>query len=225
MLPATCVCLVRLLRKADCSMTIDESSDWLPFIEHMARNLGIFGFQVPEITENVLGGHELMICQALNWQLNPVAVNQWISMFCGRFNLLSSGNYQAQLALAEKQALVFARVFVLREALPLQSSSPFDLAIGLFSLSMVQAQLIPLDQLCPSGVSLYDLHSAYMQSQSSEVIPVCALTDEHVFAVLEMVQAVTCSKLDMVQQATHSVMQWLAAARRDIQHAQRTTTA
>jgi len=224
MLPATCVCLVRLLRKADCSVTNDESSTWLPFTQQMAGRLAVPGFQVPEITEDILSRHELMICQALDWHLNPVTVSQWISMFCKRFNLLSSSNYQARLALVEHQALSFARVLVVREA-PSMQSSPFDLALGMFSLCLVRAQLIPLSTLCSPGITLSEMHVAYMQSQSSETIPVCALTDEQAFAVLDMAQVVACSKLDMLQQAAQSVVQSLAAQMGDIKRMHRTLTA
>lgn len=227
MLPTTCVCLVRLLRKADCSETNDESSTWLPFTEQMAQRLAGGGFQVPETTENILRRHELEICQALGWQLNPTPVSQWISMFCTRFNSLSGCRYRTLLTQAENQALIFARLSVVREAPSLQSS-PFELALGLFSLSLVSARLIPLDKLCdplPPGVTLADMHAAYLQSQPCDAIPVCGLAAEQVFTVLEMVQVATCSKLHELQQTTHSVIESLAVASRDIQNMRRVRTA
>jgi hypothetical protein len=209
MLPATCVCLVRLLRKADCSVTNDESSTWLPSAHKMALELSVAGYQVPAITEDLLSRHELMICRSLDWQLNPVPLSQWISMFSTRFSSLSNNSHQANLAVAENQALVFARVLVMHEATSFQSS-PSEMALGLFSLSLVCARLIPLDTLCPPGADLSHMHAAYMQSQSSETIPACILTADQVPAVLDMLQVVTCSKLRMLQQATQRVIESLA---------------
>lgn len=217
MLPATCVCLVRLLRNVDCSEINDESSTWLPFTQKMAQRLAVAGFQVPEVTEGILSRHELDICQALEWKLNPTPVSQWISMFVTRFNALSNCRYRTLLAQAENQALIFARASIVREAPSLQFS-PFELALGLFSLSLVSARLISLDTLCDllaPGLISAGMREAYMQSMSGDTIPICELEAEQVLDVVEMLQAATCSKLQELQQTTQRVIESLAIASRE----------
>eukprot|EP00930_Biecheleria_cincta_P058944 TRINITY_DN44724_c0_g1_i1.p1 TRINITY_DN44724_c0_g1~~TRINITY_DN44724_c0_g1_i1.p1 ORF type:complete len:325 (+),score=64.32 TRINITY_DN44724_c0_g1_i1:96-1070(+) len=219
MLPATCVCLLRLLRKVDCSETDEDSSTWLSFAQHIAQSLAVPGFQVPEVTQEVLSRHEMIIGRELDWQLDPMALEQWISMFSARLKLQSSDDYGNRLQLAENKALNFARLLVMHEARSL-ASSRFELALGLFFLSLVGAQLIPLGTLCPQEVFHPGMHAVYVEIVFAGTIPVCVLTAEQVRALLDNLHAATCSDPDMLQQATHGVMQTLGNALRDMQQRQ-----
>lgn len=219
LLPTTCVCLVRLVKKLENSLSDDECATWLPFTQQLGEHLETIGFQVPEVTEESLGAHELMIWRALSWQLDTMSIQQWIAVFSTRFNLLSANAHEASLSWLQNQTTAVARMLLMRVAASLESSH-FDVALGLFCLGMVWAHLLPLDSLRCADVSPAEMTAAYMRSQPAGAVPVFALGAEQVAVLHRMVEASTCSELHVLQQATQRVMQLLGAALHDIRQSQ-----
>eukprot|EP00930_Biecheleria_cincta_P023399 TRINITY_DN16916_c0_g1_i4.p1 TRINITY_DN16916_c0_g1~~TRINITY_DN16916_c0_g1_i4.p1 ORF type:complete len:247 (-),score=47.62 TRINITY_DN16916_c0_g1_i4:302-1018(-) len=202
MLPVSCVCVVRLVRKLNNAELAPRRSSMncLDFARKMAQDLTITGVEVPDITEEVFDSHERVIGRAISWLIDVMTVGRWISMFSVRFDMLTTSYYQQTM----EEALVVARTLVMRESASLQFSH-HNLALGVFSLSLVMARLIPFGLLSPSAISPSRTNAAFVQS---------TLMNKQQFRMIGNLETVTCCELQVLQQAVQSVMQALPAVLR-----------
>eukprot|EP00930_Biecheleria_cincta_P027613 TRINITY_DN19367_c0_g1_i1.p1 TRINITY_DN19367_c0_g1~~TRINITY_DN19367_c0_g1_i1.p1 ORF type:complete len:353 (+),score=44.04 TRINITY_DN19367_c0_g1_i1:50-1060(+) len=211
MLPATCVCLVRLVQKFNNEMPVlipDQTSTWLPFACEMAQGLGMLGFHCPEITETTLDSHELEICRAMNWKMDVTTVEWWISVFSTRFHLLTSNSVKEN-----SEAMMFmARQLIKHEPASLQFSHR-KLALGVFSIGLVMAGLMHVDILRPPAAIPSGGDAAFGQSEPThETTPMANQM------WIEALEATTCSEVHVLRQAAQSGIQTLAAVRQISSH-------
>lgn len=205
MLPTTCICMVRLVRKF--SNVHPESTNckntWLPIARQMAR----VGVEPQEITEEILNSHEKTICQALDWQIDAMTVAKWVSVFSTRFNLLTNNEYPINT----QAARLIAEALIMHESASLQFSH-HNVALGVFSIGLVMAHLIPLDLVQPPAISPPSLIADYEQSELNGRLREGVLMDTSL--VIGIVEAATCCEFHDLQEAAHSAMHVLLAAER-----------
>eukprot|EP00931_Biecheleriopsis_adriatica_P056813 TRINITY_DN33693_c0_g1_i1.p1 TRINITY_DN33693_c0_g1~~TRINITY_DN33693_c0_g1_i1.p1 ORF type:complete len:377 (+),score=66.08 TRINITY_DN33693_c0_g1_i1:40-1170(+) len=203
MLPATCVALVRIAKKVDGSTSIDDiCSSWLPHVQQMSGCLRSLGIETPPVTEERLSKQEAAIAKALCWKLDIPFVEQWISVFCTRFNILSEETYKPSLSWAEQYITMFARLLVIWEAPELSHS---DLASGLFCIGLILARLVPRDAFRPEEVSTEEWERLFLlQNAQAAAIPSCPIEATEIENVLECIKAAinTGSELTLLKTAT-----------------------
>lgn len=209
LLPTTCLCMVRLVKKFDKTESVrtDFQSTWLPIARRMVPGMAMSGREISEITENILNSHELQICQAINWQIDVMTVDRWISMFSTRFNVLTENQYQ--LNIMELVPVVHA--LIMYESASLQFSN-YSLALGVFILSLAKARLIPFGVLQPLAIGHPRMDAAFAPSELDGRIPGDALMDNQLSSMVGIIEAVTCCELHVLQQASQHVIQTLTAA-------------
>ncbi|CAE8614528.1 unnamed protein product [Polarella glacialis] len=220
LLPATCVNLVRVVRKLDSAIYEDDRSGWACLTTHLSGWLISAGYEVPEMTEEFLRLHEKVVLKELNWQVEVPNLLHFSSTYATRFNLLSGGGYMPSLCWVENQSMIFARLIVMRQATSAELSSR-DMALGLLSLGFVGARLLPLSVLRPEEMAAADWELLYAQSQPNSNIPSCALTPQQVQDVLRMLQASTGSTDAEIKLGAERVTRALRSALADIQALQR----
>ncbi|CAE8605465.1 unnamed protein product, partial [Polarella glacialis] len=216
LLPATCVNLVRVVRKLDSAIYEDYGSGWSSLTAPLSGWLTSAGYEVPEMTEEFLRLHEQVVLKELNWQVEVPTLLHFSSAYATRFNLLSGGEYMPSLCWVENQSMIFARLLVMRQATSAELTCR-DMALGLLSLGLVGARLLPLSLLRPEETAAADWELMYAQSQPSSIIPSCALTPQQVQEVWRMLQASTGSTDAEIRLGAERVARALRSAVADIQ--------
>eukprot|EP00930_Biecheleria_cincta_P023398 TRINITY_DN16916_c0_g1_i3.p1 TRINITY_DN16916_c0_g1~~TRINITY_DN16916_c0_g1_i3.p1 ORF type:complete len:316 (-),score=54.66 TRINITY_DN16916_c0_g1_i3:354-1301(-) len=199
MLPVSCICVVRLVAKLNSAEFLPRklSMNCLAFASKIAHDMTTAGVEAPDITEDVFNSHEQVIGHAVSWKIDLMTVERWISMFSVRFDILTKNGYQQTMV----EAVVMARMLVMRESASLQFSH-HNLALGVFSLSLVMARLIPFGLLSPPAISPAGTNAAFLQS---------TLMNKELFWMIGSLETVTCCELQDLQQAAQIVMQALPA--------------
>lgn len=224
MIPATCICAVRLVRKFNLSARTRRAKDrhrplaasrWtLGHAEHfdylslarrisgdMAADMAMSGTKIPEITEAILDSHELEICKAVNWRIDVMTIERWIWLFSTRLNSLTGSGYRMNMT----KVMLMAQKLVMHKSASHQFSH-HNLALGVFFIGLGSAHLIPRDVFLALAAGMdagFVLHDR--ESEGTH-------THERASLMINIVESVTCCELHVLQQAARSVMQGLLAA-------------
>lgn len=142
-LPAICTALVMLLQKADDSMSVPRMDNLVTYGNNFRQFLNAqHNIDAPVLTANVVSEREMLVLEALRWQINMPTVDVWLSCICARINSLTRMSLLAMLVPVWQQSLLLARAIVLAHPF-LPSLTPERLARGLLSLGCVAAKLLP----------------------------------------------------------------------------------
>mmetsp|Transcript_84468 Transcript_84468/g.219842 ORF Transcript_84468/g.219842 Transcript_84468/m.219842 type:complete len:463 (+) Transcript_84468:28-1416(+) len=220
-LPATCVVVVKLVKKMENAVVTKECARvWAANAKSAASTFRKSGFDVPDPTEQQLLHQELAVLQAVGWQIYFPTVESWMLAFCTRFNVITQGIFAASLAWIWKQSQFFRMTVVTREA-SCSALPPRKVAAGLLGLRFFSARLLPIRSLQPEELSDATwqrlVATAHGECRGS---PSCAFTAEIVQRVLESLQAATGFTLDELREATKHVASILMGVFEDLQSAQ-----
>eukprot|EP00439_Symbiodinium_sp_Y106_P007642 s2623_g1.t1 len=155
-LPLTCVAVVRLVKKFHGNVADQfgsTSAQWLDGARQLAKAMQDQGHQMEslEFTEIMLSQHEIDILEVLQWQIDAPLLQQWLSTYCQRFNILTDHKHETAVSWVKTRAMYFARLLLFVEASS-SRSPPREFALGLFCLGLVWSQLLPADCLRPEKV-------------------------------------------------------------------------
>jgi len=201
LLPATCLALVKMLKKVDqaslCMRGSNLSSCAVHFV-HWLRASGYPGTADP--TEEQLAEAERAVLEVLNWEIDVPSLESWTSLFCTRFNVLTRGHWLPSLQWVWQQSSCHQRLVVLQQAAGAELR-PKCLAAGLLGLAFVSARLLTLDELRPPKASAEDWEQLFLQGQLQSSAPSCILAAEHAQRVLQLLQAATGLPLAELREA------------------------
>eukprot|EP00930_Biecheleria_cincta_P057025 TRINITY_DN43030_c0_g1_i1.p1 TRINITY_DN43030_c0_g1~~TRINITY_DN43030_c0_g1_i1.p1 ORF type:complete len:383 (+),score=82.48 TRINITY_DN43030_c0_g1_i1:98-1246(+) len=176
LLPMICVALVKIVSKFEGTAGRGITQEcWRPCAEWLGAWLVSAGYDVPEATQELVFKQEIAVLQALKWDLPDPCAQQWSLIFMTRFALLAGPSLQG-LQRMEQKLLCLASIVIRHH----QQSSPMlshgMLALGLLCLCMVEAGLLPLEELKPDDVSAEEWRDLYLESWPSGRAPRCSLT-------------------------------------------------
>jgi hypothetical protein len=144
-LPAVCATIVGIVQKLECS---DDVSDCplqrLPELSKWLQSQGLLD-SPPTVPQDVRF-EELEVLQALEWRVIVPTVFTWSSAFMVRFTTLTRQMFTASLAWIWEHNLGQMAFFLQGNVTELQ---PRQLAIGLFALGLVSANIIPVNMVFP----------------------------------------------------------------------------
>jgi len=222
-LPATCVVLVRMLKKVDNATVCMKGARFSANAQSLAQILRARGFNVPDPTEEQLHYQELAIIQAMDWQIYLPTVESWMCAFCSRFNVITQGLFMASLVWIWEQSQFFRMTVVMREVSEASSSAlpPRKVAAGLLGLRFLSARLLPIEALQPEEVSYATWQQLVATTHREDGgVPSCVLTPEIAQRVLELLQVATGLTLEELREATEHVALVLRDAFEDFHSAQ-----
>ncbi|CAE7690961.1 unnamed protein product [Symbiodinium sp. CCMP2456] len=220
-LPLTCVAVVRLVKKFHGNVADQfgsTSAQWLDGARQLAKAMQDQGHQMEslEFTEIMLSQHEIDILEVLQWQIDAPLLQQWLSTYCQRFNILTDHKHETAVSWAgapqrrgrvasqvKTRAMYFARLLLFVEANS-SRSPPREFALGLFCLGLVWSQLVPADGLRPEKVpSAYWVAGFQELSQRHRVQTMSPLFGASLFP---LIQATTASSSCELKEATHRAL-------------------
>jgi len=218
-LPATCVALVKMLRKADAATLSMRGSNLAVHTKQLAQWLQRAGCPAQEATEEDLSKQECVLLEALEWQINLPSIESWMSMFCTRFNVLTRGLFVPSLNWVWEQGIFYARMVVMQRATS-KELPPRRQAIGLLSLSFASARLLELEALRPHKLCSTMWEQLFVQSQLQGSVPPCVLRPGHARRVLELLQVTMDTNLVDLQEDCERVAVLLRDALTTFRHMQ-----
>lgn len=224
-MPATCVALVRMLKKTDNSTLAMRGSNLAAHAVQLAQWVRKLGYEASEPTEEQLNNQESELLEVLRWQVNLPSLESWLSTLCTRFNVLTRGLFAPSMKWVWEQSIFYARVVVMRQATGSGGLSPRDVACGLLGLTLVSARLLPLEALRPDKLDADAWEELFMQSQQQGAVPTCVLQPGHSDRVLELLQVSTGRSFAELQDATEGVAELLCDALNEIQSMRRAQNA
>jgi len=207
-LPLTCVAVVRLVKKFHGNVADQfgsTSAQWLDGARQLAKAMQDQGHQMEslEFTEIMLSQHEIDILEVLQWQIDAPLLQQWLSTYCQRFNILTDHKHETAVSWVKTRAMYFARLLLFVEASS-SRSPPREFALGLFCLGLVWSQLLPADCLRPEKVpSAYWVAGFQELSQRHRVQTMPPLFGASFYP---LIQATTASSSCELQEATHRAL-------------------
>mmetsp|Transcript_20284 Transcript_20284/g.36205 ORF Transcript_20284/g.36205 Transcript_20284/m.36205 type:complete len:390 (+) Transcript_20284:58-1227(+) len=192
MLPAVSMCLVRLVNKYDRSAFIPDHCGYLPYAQELSRNFAKQGVpNMTTITDQLLRETEMHILRVLDWNLDIPTVDQWLTMYTTRFNIISKFVYEKHISMVEQQSMHFVGELIKGEALTLQLPAR-ELALGLFCYGLVSVGLLTVDRLQPTEAP--GRGSAVNAGN-------CALSEAQLDEILSILEVSADSKLEAIQRA------------------------
>jgi len=204
-LPATCIALVKLLTKMDCTAACTSLADLSPLGLDMRKWLEGLGHTVPFVTQHSITKVEWSLLQVLNWQLDVPTVESWMSMFCARFNVLTQSAFIDSLNWIWDQSICYARAILLQQASN-PAHPPFQMAIGLLALGCVSARLLPVASIRSLEVSAQTWDQSFAEIQPHGTIPECLLSPAQSEQVLQLLQVSTGAGLEEIQEACRALV-------------------
>eukprot|EP00419_Tripos_fusus_P000293 CAMPEP_0172692826 /NCGR_PEP_ID=MMETSP1074-20121228/25537_1 /TAXON_ID=2916 /ORGANISM="Ceratium fusus, Strain PA161109" /LENGTH=361 /DNA_ID=CAMNT_0013513093 /DNA_START=47 /DNA_END=1132 /DNA_ORIENTATION=- len=192
-LPATCIALVRMLRKVDKARLIERV---LP-------------------RGDILNQEEASLLESLDWTIAFPSIESWLSTYCTRFNVLTQGRLVASIAWVWGKTIFNAEVLI-RHSPSSTKLPPRKQATGLLGLGVVSAGLLPLDAIaaktiCP--VYWQQLFSEIEDTKAQQVaIPNSHVVDGHAKRILELLCMTVGADLKKLQQACTDVAFQLRSA-------------
>ena len=158
------------------------------------------------MTAEAIRIHEQAVLQSLSWQINLPSVHTWLSMLRDRFNILSCRICSQSIDFAFASSTSIAGTLVMHNVVS-TSMSPQRMANGLFCLTMVVVNLIPLEALRPVGLCTAEgWTKLYIQNfaPSGGAVSMCK-NSAHLGDMLRLIQAVAWSGLATLQGDSHAV--------------------
>jgi len=218
-IPVTCVSLLKLLKKMDCTMVGSEVADLSPLGNHLAQWLETLGHTVPPATRGLMAKSELSILQVLKWQLDVPTVESYLSIFCARANTLTQSVFMASLNWIWEQSICYARMMVIQQAST--SQPPMQIAAGLLALGCVSARLLPIVAIRPIKVSAETWDQNFAECHPHGVIPECELDPAQIQSMLQLLQVSTGLSLEKIQEACIDLVPSMKKASMQLQLAHR----
>lgn len=209
MVPATCICMMRLVSKLD-DGEFNSKGEWLRLAHDLRNHLVRAGVPTPEITQKMLDSHERTILGAMDWRMRGMNVHSWFVIFSKRLSLLSRGRYQRHAISIENLLPRLAFLLVRCEAASPEFSD-FDKACGLFCLGLVVTDLLPVDSISSPASSISQAEAVFWQTMLQAGNPQRDVhTEEQCNSMLRMLEVATCSERRALQQAAQGVVGRLA---------------
>eukprot|EP00404_Azadinium_spinosum_P025594 CAMPEP_0180678476 /NCGR_PEP_ID=MMETSP1037_2-20121125/68400_1 /TAXON_ID=632150 /ORGANISM="Azadinium spinosum, Strain 3D9" /LENGTH=339 /DNA_ID=CAMNT_0022708117 /DNA_START=41 /DNA_END=1061 /DNA_ORIENTATION=+ len=225
LLPATCVSLVKVLKKVDISTINMKGSNLSVHATQLAQWLRQLGYTLEhDVTEEQLSQQELELMSALAWQINLPSVLQWVSMFSSRFNVFTQNLFLPSLNWVWESGMFYMRMVVMRQASS-EDFLPRRMANGLLGLGFIGARLLPVEALRPSKLTPADWEQLFTQSQLQGVVPTCVLQPSHCLRVIEFLQAATDSSLEEIKEDCEAVANLVKDGILEMQNMQRAAEA
>lgn len=223
-LPATCVALVKLLKKMDCATDSMMGSNFSIFATELVKWLQQMGHPVEdlEVTEEAINSQELKVLKVLNWQLNLPTIESWTSRFCSRFNVLTRNMFMTSLNWAFGLCMAYARMIALRQATT-REYSPRRISIGLLCISFVHARLLPVGQLCPEKVGHNDWEFLFAESQPQVQVAESLVPKTHHQSLLDLLEVTTGCRLQVLKEDCHLAATLIRDTNADIKAMQHPT--
>jgi hypothetical protein len=202
-LPATCAALVSLLKKNDSAIEAFSGVCFIRLATQFAQYLQSLGYATAqEITDEMINTQEMVLLQALNWQIRMPTPSTWISMFTARFNVLTRNFLVPSLSWVCQKSLLAAHHAVMREA-PSQELPPKALAAGLLGIGLVGARLIPLEAIKPPKLSDEDWARLYASSQPMAQTATCVLSTADSSKLLDLLVVTVGASLTEIKESCH----------------------
>jgi len=201
-LPATCVAIVAMLKKADSCEKRVNIPDYAILADQFARWLFEAGFEMNTVDMEQVLAQEQAVLDALVWQFQLPSVSAWTSKLCKRFDVISRGVVASSVDWVMQQMLTNARMVFIRRQTS-SAMSPRKVANGLFVLGVVAARLVPLEAFRPDDLTVEEWEKLFAESMPQIGIPVCALPQERQEPMLEVLQVTTggCSASELREDA------------------------
>eukprot|EP00930_Biecheleria_cincta_P027077 TRINITY_DN19024_c0_g2_i2.p1 TRINITY_DN19024_c0_g2~~TRINITY_DN19024_c0_g2_i2.p1 ORF type:complete len:402 (+),score=85.81 TRINITY_DN19024_c0_g2_i2:119-1207(+) len=220
LLPMTCVAIVRIVSKMEQKAYpgVPESC-WNVCADELRVWLMSAGYQVPEATEELILEQEMAVLRVLQWHTTQPCAQQWSLTFFTRFALLAGPGFQRSLQEVEMKLLALARAVIMCQ----QASAMLThgtLALGLLCVCMVEAGLLPLEELQPEDFTAEEWRNLYMESQPSGMAPMCRLTAPQWAQILEMLTLSTGAAPPELKASARRAGEALGMALRGIRQAQ-----
>lgn len=223
-IPSLCVVIVRLLLKVDHTQEyLCSEGGWNSATKDLNGWLQSIGVLVPELSDEILQEQERTTLRVLGWKVNVASVQQWCAVFCTRFEVLLGQLYLPTIQWVEAKIMLLARVIMMRQVSPAELSYG-TMTMGLLGLSLVEAGLLPIDLLCPTGLPLAEWVAACLASWPNAITPFCILPMAHVNRLVELLQASTSSDMQGLKIGAQHVIVALGTALRDLHRQRREET-
>jgi len=210
-IPATCIALVKLLKKMDCTVANAIPADLSPLGVPMEKWLENLGHTVPPITNRSIAKVELCLLQALNWQLDVPNVEFWMSKFCARLNVLTRSALMTSLNWIWEQGICYARMILLKQVSN-PAHPPIQMATGSIALGCVRAQLLPVAAIRPPKVCTQAWDQSFAESQPDGMIPECVLPPAQSQQLLQFLQVSTGANLEEIREACRVLVPFMKDA-------------
>jgi len=219
-LPMTCVAIVRIVSKMEQKAYpgVHESC-WSVCADELRVWLMSAGYEVPEASQELLLEQEKTVLWVLQWHTTQPCAQQFNLTFFTRFALLADPGFQRSLQEVEMKLLALARAVIMCQ----QASAMLShgtLALGLLCVCMVEAGLLPLEELQPEDLSAEEWRNLYMESQPSGLAPTCRLTAPQWAQIFEMLTLSTGAALPELQASARRAGEALGMALRGIRQVQ-----
>jgi hypothetical protein len=224
-LPATCVALVKMLKKVDNAGVSMKGSNLSVHAGHLGEALRREGIRTDITTEEMLNEQEMSLLMTVDWKMAIPSIESWLSTYCTRFNVLTKRLLVPSLLWVWERTVFCARILMMHNpatvALP-----PRRQANGLLGLGFVSARLLPLDAIrpekqCPTvweQLFLQIQEQLFLQIQGTTAqqvgVPTCVLRENHAKRILELLRVTlgTGSDLEDLQQDCEDVALQLHSA-------------
>jgi len=218
-LPMLCVAVVRIVSKMEQKAYPGVlESCWSVCADELRVWLMSAGYDVPEATDALILQQEMAVTRVFQWRILWPCAQQWSLTFFTRFALLAGPAFQRSLKEVEMKLLALARAVIMCQ----QASATLThgtLALGLLCICMVEAGLLPLEELRPEDLSAEEWRNLYMESQPSGLAPTCRLTAPQWAQIFEMLELSTGAALPELQASARSAGEALGMALRGIRQA------
>eukprot|EP00419_Tripos_fusus_P067621 CAMPEP_0172932492 /NCGR_PEP_ID=MMETSP1075-20121228/220026_1 /TAXON_ID=2916 /ORGANISM="Ceratium fusus, Strain PA161109" /LENGTH=405 /DNA_ID=CAMNT_0013793819 /DNA_START=44 /DNA_END=1261 /DNA_ORIENTATION=+ len=207
-LPATCVALVKMLKKFDNAGMSMKGSNLSVHAGLLSEALRREGIHTDFTTEEMLNEEETSLLLNLDWKLAASTIESWLSAYCARFSIFTKRLMEPSLHWVCKRTKICARLLITHSpasaALP-----PRRQANGLLGLSFVSARLLPLDairpeKLCPTiweQLFLQIHEQLFLQIQGTTVqqvgVPTCVFPESHARRILELLRVSLGTGMDL----------------------------
>jgi hypothetical protein len=158
------------------------------------------------VTREDIIKHEFEILRVVGWNINIPSVHTFLYVFCNRIDVLSRGILKESADWALNEAMLWAYVMIIY--CPSSTTmSPSRMAKGLFCISIVAANLVPLAAMRPSNVSPAEWMELFMRGLFHETydkyLTNCAM---HTAQTLKVMTTITGHSLEDLQFMTHAVL-------------------
>eukprot|EP00440_Ansanella_granifera_P068851 gb/GFBE01074688.1/.p1 GENE.gb/GFBE01074688.1/~~gb/GFBE01074688.1/.p1 ORF type:complete len:337 (+),score=52.25 gb/GFBE01074688.1/:1-1011(+) len=200
-LPTTCLSIARITQKFDLSSEtpLPYSAEYSLFekaagcAEDFGAWLSSAGYDVPEVTSDLVHKSEMEILRGLKWQIDMPCVERWLTAYLTRLSMIGDNGVQQVLQAVQTKSFVLARAVVMCEPVS-EDLTNGQLALGLLCLGLVEVGLVPMSDLRPKELSLSAWTDMYLSSQPSGVVPACTRSAAESNRVFEML--LLCAETD-----------------------------
>jgi len=208
-LPATCVALVKMLKKVNNAGVSMKGSNLSVHAGHLGEALRREGIRTDFTNEEMLNEEEISLLVTMDWKIISIpSMESWLSTYCTRFNVLTKRLLVPSLLWVWERTVFCARILIMHSpasaALP-----PRKQANGLLGLAFVSARLLPLDAIrpekqCPTifeQLFLQIQEQLFLQIQGTTAqqvgVPTCVLRENHARRILELLRVTLGTSTDL----------------------------